>query len=442
MSKDNQQITSVLSNFLTPTDNFKIEDMKRLIVTVFIIISQLTTGFAQTDEEKKQYQKDSESEVNLLTAPVSPASSLLGFATTDVEKPTEISEFMVSLQTATNSLTKLPASYAIDLAPFLLFGAAGDVTVDVQNSHTIAQTLILSLAVKNTDSTETVLNKESVYGGIGFKFSICRGDFDTKTKESLRKLGALQSVRLQNLKTFSNGLLEKISINKEIMELKEQRKNMLRRNIAQEAPEYKAITDTIEKKILANADFEKIQADLDQNNKEIQTIAADFQLARKGFSWDVAGGISAEFVNKNFEKSRVNNAGMWTTFGYSWEKSGSVLGLVRYLYNPDKVYADDNAVNMIDDIATLDAGLRYVYGQTQSKFNLSLEGIYRSVVSGSTDIGPTWRLLFNADYAIYKNQKLTFSFGRNFDGTVTKDGNLIAALSFVKGFGNKRSVNP
>jgi hypothetical protein len=47
-------------------------------------------------------------------------------------------------------------------------------------------------------------------------------------------------------------------------------------------------------------------------------------------------------------------------------------------------------------------------------------------------------MLFNADYALFKNQKLTFSFGRDFDGTISKDGNLIAALTLIAGFGNKR----
>ena len=46
--------------------------------------------------------------------------------------------------------------------------------------------------------------------------------------------------------------------------------------------------------------------------------------------------------------------------------------------------------------------------------------------------------MFNIDYAILKNQKLTFSFGKNYDGTTTKDGNLIATLGMVFGFGNKR----
>jgi hypothetical protein len=44
----------------------------------------------------------------------------------------------------------------------------------------------------------------------------------------------------------------------------------------------------------------------------------------------------------------------------------------------------------------------------------------------------------NADYALAANQKLIFSFGRNFDGTITKEGNLVAALTVLFGFGTSR----
>ena len=82
-------------------------------------------------------------------------------------------------------------------------------------------------------------------------------------------------------------------------------------------------------------------------------------------------------------------------------------------------------------------GFRYILGGTQSKFNASLEAVYRSYLS-DFEADNSWRLMLNLDYAIVKNQKITFSFGKNYDGTTTKDGNLVAALGTVFGFGNKR----
>ena len=59
---------------------------------------------------------------------------------------------------------------------------------------------------------------------------------------------------------------------------------------------------------------------------------------------------------------------------------------------------------------------------------------------------PTWKsivgLTFNAKYSVGFNQKITFAFGRNFNGTVTKTGNLIAALNFIRGFGSNKKIDP
>ena len=110
--------------------------------------------------------------------------------------------------------------------------------------------------------------------------------------------------------------------------------------------------------------------------------------------------------------------------------------LFRLLHNPDKIFAKNNAVRDTANITTCDFGGRYIFAAPQSKFSASVEYIYRGVLSSK--IANSCRLVFNADYAIQANQKLTFSFGRNFDGIISRDNNLIAALSFLTGFGNKR----
>ena len=77
-----------------------------------------------------------------------------------------------------------------------------------------------------------------------------------------------------------------------------------------------------------------------------------------------------------------------------------------------------------------------------SKENLSFsaEAIYRSVL-GKSVIDPSWRLVLNAEYNLGANRKLTFAFGRDFDGTISKAGNLIAAINFIAGFGNDRKIS-
>src|SRR5687767_9294857 len=142
-------------------------------------------------------QDPPEVKLDLLKAPNSPASNLLGFATSDIDKPTDISAFMLSLQSATGGFSKLPANYAIDLSPYYLFSKReSDVTTTGLQSKNFKdifqQTFVLSFAIRNPDSTEKEFNPKNAYAGVGFKFSIRRGDYDEITKESLNNIAELQ----------------------------------------------------------------------------------------------------------------------------------------------------------------------------------------------------------------------------------------------------------
>lgn len=402
---------------------------------------------------------DTTVKVDLLKAPSSPASNLLGIAPSDIDKPTDVSAFMLSLQSATGSFNRLPSNYAIDIAPYWFFKNAkkGDITTEgfkrSSGKNVLKQTLVVSFAFRNPDSTETELNAKSAFGGLGFKFSIFRGNYDAVTKKALADIKKLQDIKLRKLGIRMAAYKE--SADPEIIELKKKQKaffkgfdpndrspeNQRKFDEIINSNEYKQTRKALSEKLKEIADMDFAAADSMAANseldKEIQQTAASFQTARVGFTWDVAGGISAEFRNKRFDNSKLYNAGIWTTLGYTDTIYGAGLLLLRLLHNPDKIFAKDNLTNAIGDITTFDAGLRYIYSKPQGKFSASLEAIYRSVLS-SDSIDPSWRLVFNADYAIWQNQKLTFSFGRNFDGTISKDGNLIAALTFLTGFGNKR----
>lgn len=410
--------------------------MKKTVLLPFVLLT-IITAQAQEDGVK----------LDMLKAPVSPASNLLGIATSDIDKPTDVSAFMLSLQSASNSFTRLPSNYAVDVAPFLLFAKKSpDVTTSGLKSKKFGdifrQTFIISTAIRNPDSTETTLNTKNTYAGIGIKFSFWRGKYDDKTTDELDRIHDLQDTMLHYVKA---ALKKWITGNDpEAAKLKLKRDSLLMgrpaaeidKIMSEKGGEYEKLTKAIGKR---QQDF--IDNEVKEQKKEIgdriKEIASDFQTNRIGFSLDFNAGLSGEFINKQFNNSRVYNAGVWTNFGYTTKSYGAFLGLIRYLYNPDKVFALDNKPTQIQNISTLDAGVRYAYAKSQSKFSCSLEGIYRSVLSSNT-IDPSWRVIFNADYAIFQNQKLTFSFGRNFDGTITKDGNLVAAISFLAGFGNKR----
>jgi hypothetical protein len=415
--------------------------MKKLLHFSAILIISISTTHAQ------------EVELDLLKAPVSPASNLLGFAQSEIDKPTDVTDFMATIQSASDNFSKLPSNFAIDIAPFWLTKSKslGDIsTVGLQNSYggnVIPQTLVLSFAVKNVDSTTINYNANSTYAGFGFKFYIYRGNYDTKTQEKLNQIAKLQQKKLELMKNNSDQVYDNLS--EEILELREKREKLFDGiDTDDDSPENLQLIELLSiraGKIDAEIE-EKIEKLLEQNksteevsslDEKVKVIASDFQLTRIGFTWDFAGGISGEFQNKSFNQGKIYNAGIWTTLGYTTEKAGAFLGLVRYLNNPEKNFALDNTINELNSVSTFDMGFRYILGGTQSKFNASIEAVYRSYLS-DFEADNSWRLMLNLDYAIVKNQKITFSFGKNYDGTTTKDGNLVAALGTVFGFGNKR----
>jgi len=410
--------------------------MKKIFLISILFYVMHFKATAQTGDEGVK--------LDLLKAPSSPASNLLGIGVSDIDKPTDVSAFMLSLQKSTTNFTSLPSNYAVDIAPYWLFkkNTQNVTTAGLENSigkGVVEQTFVLSFAIRNTDSTENTLTPNSTYTGIGFKFSLIRGEYDDKTKESLNKIKTLQSLRVDKLQKIQ---LE-IEQEGEIVSLRNRLKDTLTGKKSADvlqimrSNEYQQIQLELNKRMMLLQNKKSDTEELNELSTQIKSVASVFQTARIGFTWDIAGGISAQFIKRRFSNSKVNNAGVWTTIGYTSAKVGSGLLLLRLLQNPDKIFAKDNGINDIGNITTFDFGGRYIYSTPQSKFNASLEGVYRSVLSSNT-IHPSWRIVFNADYAILQNQKLTFSFGRNFDGTTTKDGNLIAALSFLTGFGNRR----
>ena len=64
--------------------------------------------------------------------------------------------------------------------------------------------------------------------------------------------------------------------------------------------------------------------------------------------------------------------------------------------------------------------------------------MYRSILGNqetAEKIEPSWRATLNAEYEINSRLKLTFAFGRDFNGTITKSGNVVSFLNLLMSFG-------
>lgn len=382
----------------------------------------------------------------LLKAPASPASNLLGVAASEINKPTDVTNLMLGLQNLPfNFLDK--GAFALDIAPYWIFPGKKDKSINqmLTNKGAVPQTFVLSFAIKNTDSTSTDLPVNSLYTAVGFKFSIFRGEADETTTRSfyaLKKLLREHSVKVHDL------LDPIITSDSDIIKWEAQKKKLLEQGgndpatveMIMASKEYKELERLIDergevlKTVLETSNPEIVESEL-----KIKAVYKKFKINRTGFLWDIAGGTGIQFRNKEFGNSRIYNAGIWTVLGYAIPKAGTPLLLVRYMYNPDNNWMTMDGYERIGNFSILDAGLKYEYSPKDSKFTGSIEGLYRSFVSGS-GMKPTWKFVVNLDYMVLPNQHLTLSLGKDFDNTLIKNGNAIAALSLVSGIGSKRSV--
>lgn len=385
---------------------------------------------------------------DLLRAPASPAASLLGIANTEINKPTDVPNLMLGLQNLSSIIAKEQGGYALDFSPYWLFPAKkSDKTIGQMLNDSvrknIPQTLSFSFGVQSSDSTSTQLPANSVFSSFGFKFSILRGKVDQETKSVHEKIVNLLKYRLPLLFDIDKEV-ERDSLyrayRKQMDVMLQDIDNNEEKEEVTKSDEYRELeTLQTERDSTLTADLTAFNKALLENQYEIQSLQNTFRINRTGFVWDIAGGSSLRFRNKSITNSAVYNAGIWTVLGYATAKAGTPLFLARYMYNPDAGWLTTEGFERTGDFSTFDIGLKYEYNPEKSKFTAGLEGLRRSFLSGST-IKPTWKLIFNANYALWPNQIISFSFGKNFDNHIIKEGNLITALSFISGIGTKRKV--
>jgi hypothetical protein len=143
--------------------------------------------------------------------------------------------------------------------------------------------------------------------------------------------------------------------------------------------------------------------------KQLTNQAAAFKIERIGWALDVAGGTVVDFPEQRFNFSKISRAGAWLTGGYEGgSRKPSALAILRYMYQPARIFADDAGILNTADISSFDAGARMLFKGSNGRFILSLEALYRSVLNKNT-INPSWRFVGNAEYDIGFNKKLTIS---------------------------------
>ncbi|WP_123902665.1 hypothetical protein [Chryseobacterium elymi] len=394
----------------------------------FVLILLVFYHFCSAQEEKGI-------DLDVLRAQASPGANLLGIANSDIEKPTDLKSIMVSLREGTSNFSSLPTSFAIDLAPFKLGGKYQDLRTDSNFFTTFKQTFVTSLAFKGIAEDEEKNIEEKSRLGFGIKFSIKRGKYSDETIKELDKIHSVhQFIEEQRIirRETSETLIELDRTNKSLL----QKQRLLEDTGKKDSPEYKYLEKQIEEIRIKTENYLKIPDTKEEEETKIQEItkiAQGIKLERYGYFLDMSMGTVLDFRNNKFNNTQITKVGAWLTGGYNWEKHPSTLiFMARYLYNPETPLANPELKK--ENLHTLDMGSRLVFKLFDEKFLLSGECIYRSILNKS-DFESSWKYLLNFEYELAKNQRLTFLFGRNFEGEYEKKGNLIIALNLLVGLG-------
>lgn len=400
--------------------------MKNLVYLVICLIT--SSAVAQEDTIS----------LDVLSAPQSPAANLMGFTDSDILKPETPTDFMANIKTASNGFSQVPNSLAMDVRlKSMIFPNRNSSFSDYirisktqQNPESpvwnnIAQTTIVSFGYQNYDGLEDSL-KTGQGIGIGFKFSILRGSkYEDNFATYYNKLDSAQS----EMGKYGAEAYKKFQDSDAYKRLKDQMRSA-------SGAQKQVYADSIE--LLTSqfvTDYNNLQKGVDELSGYVEKMG---ELKTYGLVWDFAGGMVLDFPTNNFDYSLAGKAGVWTTFGYEAKNGLNFLGLGRMLYNPNLQYQNNLGALDTANIANYDLGARLLYEHPGKSFSLSAEGIYRGVVNNYS--ASTYRFTFNVGYEVYKNMKLTFMFGRDFDGTTTRDGNVISALQLLAGFGSKKKV--
>jgi hypothetical protein len=395
--------------------------MKKYLFLAITLLS-VTRGFTQDNASKI----DTTISLNLLRAPLSPASSLLGISPNEIQRPTEVKSFMLSLQNAMQNITTLPSSFAIDVAPYW-FGK-DKISQQLSERQSIFKTLVLSIAAKNLQTKAKIDSTTQI--GIGFKISLLTGTFD---RADVIKLNGF-------FEDYANEFTKTEKSDKTYMAITSKIDSIGKRlvRIRDNAPMDELQKLAIQIDSLSNLKTQRIEQLSVSFLKERKGNVKDFLATkpiRTGVKLDVAGGLVWDFPETKFDNAKVLKSSVWLTGGYEHKNGFAVLGIVRYQFNPDKRFADEKGILKTKSVSTLDGGVRLNFQTEDSPFVISSEYIYRSIIGENLR---SWRWVMNASYEVSSNTILTLSLGRDFDKTFKSDGNLIAALNLVKGFGKSK----
>ncbi len=406
--------------------------MKKFLTSLPLLIFYWATAFAQKDSVT----------LDQLQVPTSPAFNVLGISPNSIERPKNPTDFALALGNATSGFTTIPKDYAIEIAPYWVFGKKQATFKDFKANlpgKNILQTGTFSIAT--TSAKSLVDSSEFRKMGLAIKFSIFRGHMGSQFEKwndtvtyFLNRVSEISGQTLADT-LMKDPELIKLRAALAIAATNDEKKRL-----------QKLISDREEALIQICQKATDSLPGYMQHIKELTRLASITDFRRYGFKMDYAFGTAMDYPDSNFQNSVISKFSTWLTLGFEKENTLNWLGVIRYNQNINKFFRNDSNKIVRDiNFGELDYGLRF-YADVTSKLTLSFEILQRrkffneeKLTKNNVHLNKkTDRYVFSANYKVGKNQNLSFSYGKDFDDKITKQGNLVAALNFLIGFGSAR----
>jgi hypothetical protein len=378
-----------------------------LFAMVFIL---WVFGFSQ------RAKADESISIDAMVVPSSPGFVLLGIEPASIERPGTVMDLTFSVMNRLGNTEGLPKDFALELAPYWLFGA-GNLTYEKYADY---RNIWANIIQTGSVSIASASGPDSSLGSLAFglRFSILRGKINDEFESYKRRLDTLR-LSLKELNAIYSPYIQ------QRMERDELVTALDSAWFTAERAGNQALMDNINAQKTLR--LIEIKAAIDKEFADslavIRKLASDLRLRRIGWKLDIAGGTVTMFPNRIFDNGKMSRWGIWATGGYEW-RNWSALGVVRYLGDRDQ-----------RDLSSLDMGGRLIIDI--SKLSLSTEVVSRNFPESKAN-DDIWRLAGIADYAIAKNKSLSLTIGRDFGGNYS--GSLITLLNLVFGFGSDRPI--
>lgn len=385
--------------------------------------------------------------LDLLQIPNSPAFSLMDLAPSTIEEAKVPADFTVFLRNATDSLAVLPKSYGLEFAPWWVFGRSRiDFSDFVSNklADNIRQSFSISVGINHLDDPNLEPgNDRTVQGALGFKMSLFRGQVEQKHQQIDSLYNLLSAVNDSFYTQIPRWLRTDPTYT-----MWEDSVNTLRKASTINIPHLEEAGTMMDKRsnelLSDSVQFQQQIIDrIAPQYSRLKAQAAGFRLNRRGFKLDLGGGFVTDFYNQAINDAQITRAGGWLTGSWVFKPvhnnlNVSMLGIVRVLGNPTQLYRPVDSLSLqMGDNLYVDFGARIIL-HNGKRFGLSSEILSRRPLNNE-QLRPTARYAINMDYQLNSTILLSFQFGKNFDGTVTQKGNLIAALQLFTTLGRRVS---